>query len=381
MKIIYISNVPLSEKIAKDFCFEEVDSQVAKVEYWDMQSAMGLQNYSVIRPEKFGVIIKSRQEFSERLTSLRNENCLFVMLVDYYWSTRFIYRQVKTLAKPTVYFAFGRLPSPPPKKRSAVEIFRKILHSPRWIIGRLMLHLVDSFSPLNFIFSLVFTAGRAAEGSTVCLKEVSVKTPDLENVLEASESPASDQKLCIFLDEYLPYHPDFAILDIPVIHAHPYLDTLNVFFDYLEKKHNFKVVVALHPKADYRGRVFGHRKLVKFQTAELIKNADLVLGHTTTSLGYLSVYRKKAILIYTDEYQELYVDRYMRLMKAFSNEMGIPMLNISHQMDESIFNDLNVDLEAREKYFRNYMCSLDNSVSIKNVDIICRELKKQLEPR
>jgi hypothetical protein len=98
----------------------------------------------------------------------------------------------------------------------------------------------------------------------------------------------------VFLDEYNPYHPDFDFLKIP--HAdkpEKYYPAIERFFLYLEKKYNLRVIIAAHPRSDYKSK--NHFKgfpIIKDRTLDLIKISSLVLLHSSTSVNFVNIFKK-----------------------------------------------------------------------------------------
>lgn len=135
------------------------------------------------------------------------------------------------------------------------------------------------------------------------------------------------EKYCVFLDQYIPYHSD----DINSIDAVIYYKQLMRYFKYIEEKLGTEVVIAAHPRSSDQinaERFKGHR-LVRFGTCGLVKNAEFVLAHFSTSINYAVLYRKPVILLTLDEFTEktdysIYIEKYAELL-------GVTIINLSDE--------------------------------------------------
>lgn len=129
-------------------------------------------------------------------------------------------------------------------------------------------------------------------------KQLSLYTFDYENFL-LSEPYCHERKYCVFLDQYIPYHPDNTSYKIfQTVNASEYYGQLNIIFDNIKKWYRLDIIVAAHPKADYaKKRTFKEDILIKYQmTAALVKNAEFVMAHFSTAIDY-AVMAWKPILI------------------------------------------------------------------------------------
>jgi hypothetical protein len=105
----------------------------------------------------------------------------------------------------------------------------------------------------------------------------------------------STNKYILFLDEYLPLHPDTILLGIKTIKPNDYYPELNKYFDFVEKKYGLPVIIAAHPKAlKYHDKnYFNGRQVLFNQTAALTKDALFVIAHDSTSVNYPIYFNKK----------------------------------------------------------------------------------------
>jgi len=181
----------------------------------------------------------------------------------------------------------------------------------------------------------------------------------------------------VFLDQYLPSHPG-AIMrgEKPKASKEKYYPAINSFFSFLEKKSNKKVIIAPHPRADYDDfNPFQNRQLVKEKTIELVRNADIVLAHTSTSISYAILYEKPIIFLTSNEIRLSYDD--FRI-DSLSRELGSKLYNIDKKKYEIDFNNLDdVNKINKVKYqnFTNSYIKHPKSENISNWDIFIKYLQ------
>jgi len=149
-----------------------------------------------------------------------------------------------------------------------------------------------------------------------------------------------DSNYCLYLDEYLPFHPDFQMFNIKTIDHENFYKALNSFFYFIEKKYNIEVVIAAHPKAEkYKSKDFFRGRRVYFnRTAELCRYADFVIGHNSTSISFAVLNIKPIILLYNESIKKLMPDFY-QLIVNYSNILGVNCFDFEEEdSDIKIYN-------------------------------------------
>ena len=148
-------------------------------------------------------------------------------------------------------------------------------------------YLYRKFSPKIGIFSF-------GSGSFSCNVSMPSYEYDICNRLLRTESLKEDYHL--FLDQGLARHRDIELSFRDNINSpEDYYKNLNSFFDKLEAVTNKKVKVALHPRTDHSAYDFGKREVYLNKTPELVINADIVMGHYSTSIHYPIILKKKLL--------------------------------------------------------------------------------------
>ena len=135
-----------------------------------------------------------------------------------------------------------------------------------------------------------------------------IHSMDYEVYLSAKEDSAKlvEGKYCVFLDGYLPYHPDCVSLGYD-INPKTYYREINDFLSAIEKKYGVKVVVSLHPRAnmDVCRSEYKSFELRKYQTAELVKWSDFVIAHFSAAISFAVLFNKPLLMCTTDSISEI----------------------------------------------------------------------------
>lgn len=155
----------------------------------------------------------------------------------------------------------------------------------------------------------------------------------------------------VFLDQYLPLHPDAPIFFgvSPRCTPEKYYPALNNFFNIFEKKFNMKVIVCAHPKSDYKNKsnyLYG-RKFVKNKTINLVKNCNIVFAHCSTAITYAVVYKKPLVFLLSNEYIRSF-DNYTPLVIA--KKLNSPYFNIDDKNNKSKIQHINLFKIDKKKY-------------------------------
>lgn len=143
----------------------------------------------------------------------------------------------------------------------------------------------------------------------------------------------------VFLDEDMVYHSDYLHHGLnPVTSEKNYYTALNRFLYAFENRTGLSVAVAAHPRSRYdlRPNLFAGRVAVLGKTAELVRNASLVFGHTSDSQTFAVLWRKPIVLLTTNDLQKSFKQPYI---DAKSELFDAPLIN----MDS--FDLSNLDLQ------------------------------------
>jgi|GEM_PF-2053594 len=173
------------------------------------------------------------------------------------------------------------------------------------------------------------TAGPLADPiSTGMTQPIWAHSNDFERSRPLLDNPPPMQRQAVFIDEFLPYHPDLEdIGHPPAMTPEVYYPRLRHAFDQIERQFDLKVVIAACPRADYsnKGALFGDRQVVHGATMNLVAESLLVLGHRSTALSYGVIFGKPIFLLVTQELLEDPV--HVVAINSFGQNLGVPKIH------------------------------------------------------
>ena len=205
--------------------------------------------------------------------------------------------------------------------------------------------------------------------------DIHINHPDYEDYLLLDKAQLNiAEKYILFIDNYYPLHPDIKNMYPSVaVNAEDYWQLMRSFFDYLEHKFQIKVVIAAHPKAVYTGREFDGRKILRGQTANLIKHADKVVMHGSNSLSYIALADKSFAIVYPDSYKRYpYLYKHVKDMAAYCRKEAYDLTSCNWDVIE--FRKLNE--VWRNNYISTFLAS-EETADKRNVDIWVDKLLKE----
>lgn len=179
---------------------------------------------------------------------------------------------------------------------------------------------------------------------------------DYDNYIsEISKGNIIDQATVVFLDQYVPLHPENLLSgcssEIKVEEYYPYL---RKFFDYLEATFKAKIIIAAHPRAHYDNGedYFGGRPVIRNKTCELVGKAGLVLAHHSFSMNYAVLFNKPILFLTTEEMQKSKHGTYINLMATI---LGKTPIFIDRPYNIDWEKEIIVDYKKYYEYKQNHI--------------------------
>jgi hypothetical protein len=195
-----------------------------------------------------------------------------------------------------------------------------------------------------------------------------VHSDDINNTIKAGNGTPykGKQRVGVFLDQVIPFqdrlHPKLTP-PIPHEYINSYYENLEVTLkNFKEELKLDEVVVALHPDAvkleeELKNRFQDFRTMIG-ATNELIKNADIVFGHSSTALGF-AIYYKKPVILIKDKVLMKDFSLIKKFTSFFENAVGFKSI----YMDKPFImpkEPLKIDEKKYENYTRKFL--KDNSI-------------------
>lgn len=124
----------------------------------------------------------------------------------------------------------------------------------------------------------------------------------------------------------------------------------------------------------YIDNEFQHRKIFRLLTAELVKDAEFVIAHTSTALSYAILSYKPIVFTYTDQMLSIYKRTVIRDIKSVASYFNESVYNIDKVLDGS---QIDIKLDDQKLYDNYKYCYLTSSQSENSTsaEIFLREIK------
>lgn len=364
-KIIFLRYLPLTKKIQDDYCFIDLIKQGYELEYCDISDLFDYANGNVERyetslPLKY-VRIDSYKAFTEYVRNNKDALYWTLMTLDYK-----IYRIWATLCRNSCRkITFSDLAVP----------FGSSVESPHWSayldISKFVPRLINIYLRIRYnlnsrwFYDYLLLAGtegwrnigvstsKAISGAKIC----SVHSRCYNDMITYKEKSEYPSDYILFVDQYLPLHPDNVMSGVEWESPEAYYEVMNSFFDSVEEEYGMPVIIAAHPKAlKYKDtNYFGGRSVIFDDIIGLIRNSRFVLIHNSTSLAYALMLRKDVACVWAECIEK--ADRiFHKDIVSLSDRFCLPLLSADAPLAGQI--DFTKDAAAAdlyEKYHAAYL--------------------------
>jgi len=385
IKIIFLAPLPARQSVFRRFFLDYLNEKGFVCEYWDTSSIFSYkldlkEDVMCCRTRK----VASLTALWKKLRGEDSSRTIVIPQISPSLRTYLVRSLLGFLGFKTAFFGTGYLPTKSTKSRGLV---RRILRGGRMILieGKgisvlsVMLLKVLSFVGRSLRFDVVFTAGQYAselhrgEASEL----VHIHHPDIDAVQKSrTEKQLVEERYCVFLDQSLPFHPDWNIHQCKTVNPEKYYKKLEGLFYEVERINPVKVVIAQHPKSVYTEDVFGGRAKEIGKTKDLVKNAEVVFAHTSTAISFAIIYRKPLCLLTYSELREVHPFM-VGIMQQTKEILRCAILDLDEDNELDI-STLKVFHKGYEEYYRQYLSVGDKSKT--SAEIVCETLAKLVEP-
>lgn len=379
-RIVVFSNSTFTERDYKRFGLDSFIKNNFRVEIFDFSPLLNKKVFKEFKPNniyKGSILINSKKHARELLKSLHSNDLVYMyMPLDY--KTLWVFRRLRIRKVEYIITSLGAIPLVNFYKRSLIRLVRvslKIISNPVKLFDILCLKLPNKILGINGAKYIVCIDQNQSQNSRYYSFEkteyILAHAYDYDIFLK-DKDVGIDGDYIVFLDEYGPFHPDFLTENVKPDcgAADTYYPYLCRYFDFIEKESGKKVIIAGHPKSDYKGKenLLGYRNIVYGKTIELVKNAYIVIGHASTSLNFAALYNKKVILLTSGKYTR----RYKLSINSVANELGCKIIDLDNDfVDEDSVPRL--DSLKYEYYKESYIKKAGTEEST-IAEIICKRL-------
>lgn len=315
-KILFLVSDPFNRRDFKRFGIELLQKNDFEVEVWDLSNILNpalVKNYTPPDPIDWSYC-KVFNDNDYALNKLKNlsSDTFIINFIDYSLKSYYIYKAISVSQAEYAVFMANALPSVESSRKKRLFHYLKKLRKVTWekLVSFSHNLVSEGFHRLPFEWIGIKPASLILAGGEQCLKypyptdkttEVLwAHTFDYDLYLKERDIPFTERPIAVFLDEYLPFHPDFIRAGVqPPVNADRYYPLLNKFFSRVEQELELEVVIAAHPRSNYENLpdYFEGREWVRGKTIKLVKEGQLVLTHSSTALNLTNLFYKPVIFL------------------------------------------------------------------------------------
>lgn len=364
-KIIYLIESPFNQRDYIRFGFDIFIKDGFEVYVWDLTPFVSPQAHKLVSPPdptKYENLVqfKSKRDVISALNKQGNSSFI-ISFVTFNFTTYSIF---KAISKKNIPYALPESHARPTaiSNTNVKELSKKMTKiTPRKLINYINYNFMKipfnllNINPATFVFAGGAKSLRKWPLVNSKTEVVWIHALDYDRFLEKTRNKYSECETIIFLDSYLPFHPEYTRLGIPPLTSpEEYYPALCSFFDYLENRLGLEIVIAAHPRSHYEKHsdLFRGRRVERGKTAELVRDSKLVVLHGSLSVNFAVLYEKPMIFITTDILQKT---TYGRRCKSIAFCLGKTEINISQKINIDIGKELLVNKEIYAKYKNDYI--------------------------
>lgn len=160
----------------------------------------------------------------------------------------------------------------------------------------------------------------------------------------------NSKKYAVFLDENVVYHPDVSFNNHKNwISSDEYYKSIVNFFDSFSKNFSIDIKIAAHPST-IKKSFFGKYKLYFDNIVQLVRNAELVLLHQSTSLSFPILFKKKILFLTSNCINKTTLKKNIFSLSKFFNKKPI---NIDDKFDKSIIKKTTISYSIKYKEYKD----------------------------
>lgn len=362
-KIIFFVESPFSRRDYDRFGIEILNKNGFEVEVWDFTPFLFPRFCAQVKVEKTNNF-ESHHVFTDKPSTLSatgqlDAGCFVVCLVGYRLSTYSIFRELSRNEIP--YGVVVACAQPKISLRSRSRIVDKIkkvsierlmnyifFKVPYQSIGIRLARLLLVMSGEKYV-SQRYPVAQTTEVLHIHALDYDIYLEEMKKDIQ------TDDKLGVFLDECVPFHPDYLHIGVdPYSSAETYYPAINKFFEFLENKHGMHMMIAAHPRSNYEDHpeYFEGRPIVKGKTAELIRRSRLVIAHSSTSINYAVLFGKPIVFVTTSKLKQ---SPQGEMIEMEASLLGKKPINIDEDVKVTLEEELKTDKDRYDAYTNDYI--------------------------
>lgn len=371
-KLVITSTYTLERRTIELFQLHSLVKRDIEIEYWDVgpityNIQLETQAIAGVNIVKFD----SKDKFRKYVAKTASKCTLYLVFMNFAPKSYFCYRELSKHNLDIAYCVNGVMPLLPSSVITTANLAGKVLKN-----------LFNSNTWCHFLFKAIkklptlkpltyqFNTCRRAQVDYKVDKETHIipfNSTDF-NSTKKDVPEIISEPYYVFIDEYLPFHPDIIISGMKFMEADIYYQNMNRLFDRIERETGINVVIAAHPIAlKYKEHnYFEGRKVFFYKTASLIKHSKGVFNHCSTAMSLAIIYRKPIITLISDDMKEK-VGSFYEQCKYIGEYIQSKVINIDHLPEDISFSTIEGYIYNDYKY--DYLTNPD-SENLSNADIL-----------
>lgn len=298
-KVIIISSHEFDSRINTLFRVEQLAREGINIEYWNVAAITYHETIRAIDNNITTISITDKSDFTTKVQGNIGTRVLYIVYMNYGIITYSCYRILSRFKTDILYCINGVLPK--------ANFKRYRTYSPKRIISGLKNRLAylalktPLISAVKYELVTCRNAGRAYKTNSRTIS-LSFNSTDYEESLNPCVCSIKEPYI-LFIDQYLPLHPDNKIFGEKGLDVELYYSQMNQLFDRLENLYNCKVIIAAHPASlSYAdNNPFGNRQLITGRTNELVKGCQFVVAHFSTAIYFAVIYHKPLLIVSSND--------------------------------------------------------------------------------
>jgi hypothetical protein len=370
-RIIIFFEIPFAEHWYRIFGIDTLIKNNFFVEVWDFSTFLygefEQQEVLSVHNTKFKYYRFTNKSEIEDSLSLLTRSDFVNCFIGFSYRTLFIY---KILSKKNINYSIPLFNTIPVSNNQKIKKPKKLLSTIKKIVvlkKKIILdHIVNKIIRNHFRVFGIKPATLCIAGGTASMDvnqfPVNVTTHvlwahsmDYDIFLQNAGKNLSLYPGCaIFLDDFLPFHPDFAMInETAPITPEEYYPKLRTFFSYLECNFGVRIIIASHPRSTYEKLpdYFEGRPIIREETAQLVKECSFVIVHASTSINFAILYQKPIIFLTMDAFKK---NEGISKMGEIVENMASLLGKIPHNLDDPLSIDFDKEMEIQINAYEAY---------------------------
>lgn len=363
-KVIFFIDALFNQRDYERYGIEILKKNGFDVEVWDFTPFLQPQVYrEVTVPDP--IVYTGHQQFFNLKKALAaisklDNNSFIVCLLSYRNQTFLIYRMLSY--KKLDYSLFAANVHPLIDINSNLILFLNKIK--KKLTFKKIFNALFTRIPFNCLAirpaSVILAGGERYVASGYPVNEKTrvlwAHTLDYDIYLKERENACFIEKgLGVFLDEYLPFHPDYYYYGVsPFTTPEKYYTLLCNFFESIEAKYGVRIVIAAHPRSQYENHpsYYKGRPVIRGKTFELVKKSQFVITHSSTAINFAVLFKKPLTFLTTNELCESLQGPWIDFVASL---FGKKANNLDESLTINWQNELLLDERAYAQYKNKYI--------------------------